>query len=123
MVMRALLLPLLLLAPCALRAAQALIVISEPLTPSYREALDGFLAEWGEPVETAPAGRALPPGRHGVIVALGGHAALRARRRLRASAAMFRCSCRCIRRFESRSAPTWPASRASSIPRVPASSG
>ncbi|MCM2303996.1 MAG: hypothetical protein NDJ72_04790 [Elusimicrobia bacterium] len=80
MVMRALLLPLLLLAPCAARAAQALVVISEPLTPSFREALDGFLAEWGEAVDTAPAGRALPPGPHGVIVALGGHAAMRARR-------------------------------------------
>jgi hypothetical protein len=77
--MRAALLALLLLAPAAARAAQALVVVSEPLSPSFREALDGFLAEWGETVDTVPAGRALPPGPRGVIIAFGGHAASRAR--------------------------------------------
>ncbi|MBI2788681.1 MAG: hypothetical protein HYX59_08370 [Elusimicrobia bacterium] len=80
MVMRSALLALLLLAPVAARAAQALVVVSEPLTPSFREALDGFLAEWGEPVDTASAGRALPPGSRAVVVAFGGRAAARARR-------------------------------------------
>lgn len=78
--MRAALIALLLLAPAAARAAQALVVVSEPLSPSFREALDGFLAEWGEPVDTASAGRALPPGPRDVVVAFGGRAALRARR-------------------------------------------
>lgn len=78
--MRGALIAVLLLAPAAVRAAQALVVVSEPLSPSTREALDGFLSEWGEPVVTAPAGRALPPGPHGVIVAFGGHAAMHARR-------------------------------------------
>lgn len=77
--MRAALIALLLLAPAAARAAQALVVVSEPLTPSFREALEGFLAEWGEPVDTAPAARALPPGPRSVIVAFGGRAASRAK--------------------------------------------
>lgn len=80
MVMRSALIALLLLAPAAARAAQALVVISEPLSPSFREALDGFLAEWGEPVDTASAGRALPPGTRDVVVAFGGRAASRAKR-------------------------------------------
>ena len=78
--MRAALIALLLLAPAAARAAQALVVVSEPLSPSFREALDGFLAEWGEPVDTASAGRSLPPGPRSVVVAFGGRAAARARR-------------------------------------------
>jgi len=78
--MRAALIALLLLAPAAARAAQALVVVSEPLSASFREALDGFLAEWGEPVDTALAGRALPPGPRAVVVAFGGRAASRARR-------------------------------------------
>lgn len=77
--MRFALIAVLLLAPSAASAARALVVLSEPLTPSFREAFDGFLAEWGEPVDTAPAGQALPPGSRGVVVALGGHAAMRAR--------------------------------------------
>ena len=78
--MRAALIALLLLAPAAARAAQALVVVSEPLSPSFREALDGFLAEWGEPVATAPAGKALPSGPRSVGGAFGGRAALRASR-------------------------------------------
>lgn len=77
--MRAALIAFLLLAPSAAFAAQALVVLSEPLSPSFREALEGFLAEWGEPVDTATAGQPLPPGPRGVIVAFGGHAAMRAR--------------------------------------------
>lgn len=77
--MRFALLALLLLAPAAARAAQALVVVNEPLSPSFREALDGFLAEWGVAVDTAPAWRALPPGPRGVIVAFGGRAAARAK--------------------------------------------
>lgn len=77
--MRSALLALLLLAPSGARAAQALVVVNEPLSPSFREALDGFLAEWGVAVDTAPAGRALPPGPRGVIIAFGGHAAARAK--------------------------------------------
>lgn len=77
--MRAPLLALLLLAPAAARAAQVLVVVSEPLSPSSREALEGLRAEWPVPIETASAGSALPPGPHGVIIAFGGHAALRAR--------------------------------------------
>lgn len=77
--MSAALLALLLLPAAPARAAQALVVVSEPLSPSSLEALDGLRAEWGGPVETASAGSALPPGPHGVIIALGGRAARRAR--------------------------------------------
>jgi hypothetical protein len=77
--MRAALMTLLLLAPAAARGAQALVVTSEPLSASYREALEGLRAEWGEAVEIASASRPLPPGPHGVVIALGGRAAIRAR--------------------------------------------
>ncbi|MDP3544013.1 MAG: hypothetical protein Q8T11_16225 [Elusimicrobiota bacterium] len=77
--MRAALLALLLLSPSAAFAAKALVVLSEPLSPSFREAYDGFLAEWGEPVDTARADMPLPEGPHEVVLALGGRAAARAR--------------------------------------------
>ncbi len=77
--MRAALLALLLLSPSAAFAAKALVVLSEPLSPSLREAFDGFLAEWGEPVDTARADRPLPEGPHDVVLAFGGRAAVRAR--------------------------------------------
>lgn len=76
--MRASLIALLLLAPLAAQAAQVLVVVSEPLSPSSKEALEGLRSAWAAPVETASAGRPLPPGPHGVIIALGGRAALRA---------------------------------------------
>lgn len=69
----------LLLTPGAVRAASTLVVLSEPPSPSYREALAGLRAELGEGIETASADRPLPPGPHGVIIALGGRAAQRAR--------------------------------------------
>lgn len=89
--MRAAMIVLLLLAPCAARAARVLVVLSEPPSSSHQEALDGLRAEWSEPIETASADRPepietasadrpLPPGPHGVIIALGARAALRARR-------------------------------------------
>jgi len=78
--MRLALLLLLLLAPGAARAASMLVVLSEPPSDSYREALEGLRAELGEGVETASADRPLPPGPHGVIIAFGGRAAQRARR-------------------------------------------
>lgn len=71
---------LLALAPAAANAAQALVVLNEPFSPSYREALEGLRAEWAETIETTPADRPLPPGPHGVIIALGRRAAMRARR-------------------------------------------
>ena len=77
--MRAALIALLLLAPSAARAAQALVVLSEPLSSSYREALEGLRAEWTGTIETARADRPLPPGPPGVIIAFGGRAATRAR--------------------------------------------
>lgn len=77
--MRAALLALLLLSPSAAFAAKALVVLSEPLSPSFREAFDAFLAEWGEPVDTAPADRPLAEAPHDVVVAFGGRAAARAR--------------------------------------------
>lgn len=70
----------LLLAPAAAFGAQALVVVSEPLSPAAHEALDGLRAEWGGELETASSGRPLPSGPHGVVVALGGRAAQRARR-------------------------------------------
>lgn len=77
--MRALLLAVVLLAPGAALAAEALVVVSEPLSPAVREALEGLRSEWSVPFETVSASRPLPPGPHGVIIALGGRAALRAR--------------------------------------------
>jgi putative ABC transport system substrate-binding protein len=77
--MRAALILLLLLAPASAFAAQVLVVVSQPLSPSYREALEGLRAEFTGTFEIASADRALPPGPHGVIVALGGRAASRAR--------------------------------------------
>lgn len=77
--MRAALLAFLLLAPSAAFAAKALVVLSEPLSPSFREAYDGFLAEWGEAVDTARADRPLPEGSYDLVVAFGGRAAARAR--------------------------------------------
>lgn len=77
--MRAPLLALLLLSPSAAFAAKALVVLSEPLSPSFREAYDGFLAEWGEAVDIARADRPLPEGPHDLVVAFGGRAAARAR--------------------------------------------
>ncbi|MBI2385352.1 MAG: hypothetical protein HYV14_04980 [Elusimicrobia bacterium] len=58
--------------------AGALVVTREPLEAPYREAFEGLLAEWPEPLETARAGRPLPPGPHGVIIAFGGRAAMTA---------------------------------------------
>lgn len=68
-----------LLAPGEARAAEALVVLSEPLQAHQRSALEGFRAEWPGRLVTASAGRPLPPGPHDVIVAFGGRAALRAR--------------------------------------------
>ena len=71
---------LMVMAPAAACAARALVVFNEPFSASYREAFEGLRAEWAETLETAPADRALPPGPHGVIIALGGRAAMRAGR-------------------------------------------
>lgn len=78
--MRSALMILLLLAPAAARAADTLVVLSEPLSSSHREALEGIRAELGETIETASVDRPLPPGPHGVIIAFGGRAASRARK-------------------------------------------
>lgn len=78
--MRRALMVLLLLAPAAARAAETLVVLSEPLTASHREALDGLRAELGETIAISSADRPLPPGPHGVIVAFGARAATRARK-------------------------------------------
>lgn len=78
--MRRALMILLLQAPAAARAAETLVVLSEPLSSAHREALDGLRAELGETIEIASADRSLPPGPHGVVVAFGSRAALRARR-------------------------------------------
>ncbi|MDD5304222.1 MAG: hypothetical protein PHS14_14070 [Elusimicrobia bacterium] len=78
--MRTALMSLLVLSPPPARAAEALVVLSEPLSSCYREALEGLRAEWPQRLETAPAGRPLPPGPYGVVFALGGRAALTARR-------------------------------------------
>ena len=78
--MRALLLALLLLAPAAARAARVLVVVADPLPASSREALDGFLAEWGETVDIASSGRAIPSGNLDVVIAFGANAAARARK-------------------------------------------
>jgi len=76
--MRLALIAVLLLAPAAASASSALVVVGDPNSSSYLEALDGFRDELGESVEIVSAGRPLPPGPHGVIVAFGGRAALRA---------------------------------------------
>ena len=70
---------LLLLIPIPARAARLLVVLNEPLSLSYREALEGLRAEWTDTIETAPADRPLPLGPHGVIIALGQRAALKSR--------------------------------------------
>lgn len=70
----------LLLAPIAAGAASTLVVLSEPPSSSYREALEGLRAELGEGIETTSADRPLPPGPHGVIIAFGGRAAQRVKR-------------------------------------------
>jgi len=67
-------------APASARGGGALVVLSEPLEPPYREAFEGLLSQWTESLETSPAGRPLPPGPHAVIIALGGRAARTARR-------------------------------------------
>lgn len=77
--MRALLLAVFALAPASAFGAQALVVVSEPMSSSVREALEGLRSEWSVPFETVSASRPLPPGPHGVIIAFGGRAALRAR--------------------------------------------
>lgn len=77
--MHAALIILLVLAAPAVRAVQALVVLSEPLSASHREALEGLRSEWTGTIEISPAGRPLPPGPHGVIIALGGRAAMRVR--------------------------------------------
>lgn len=77
--MRRLALGAVLLLSRAAFGAQALVVVSEPLSPAAHEALDGLRAEWAGELATASAGSPLPPGPHGVVIALGGRAALRAR--------------------------------------------
>lgn len=64
--------------PAAARAARTLVVLTEPLSAPYREALAGLLSEWTGELEISPADRPLPPGPHGVVIALGGRAAMRA---------------------------------------------
>lgn len=64
----------------ASRAAETLIILSEPLSGPHREAFEGLLAERPRRFDVAPAGRALPPGPHGVVVAFGARAAVLARR-------------------------------------------
>lgn len=62
------------------RAAETLIILSEPLSGPHREAYEGLLAEKPRRFDVASAGRALPPGPHGVLVAFGARAAVLARR-------------------------------------------
>lgn len=58
-----------------------LVVLSEPLSPPHREALEDLRDEWrGEAIELAPADGPLPRGPHQVVVAFGGRAAARAGR-------------------------------------------
>ena len=72
--------PLVVLALCVpARAARVLVVATDPMSASTREAYDALVAEVGEPVELADAASPLPPGPHGVVVALGGRAAARVR--------------------------------------------
>lgn len=78
--MRSALMILLLLAPASARAADTLVVLSDPASSSYQEALDGLRAEMGETIKVVSADRPLPPGPHGVIIAFGGRAALRAQK-------------------------------------------
>jgi len=77
--MRALQLAVFLLSPASAAAAEALIVVSEPMSPAVREAIEGLRSEWSLQFDTVSASRPLPPGPHGVIIAFGGRAALRAR--------------------------------------------
>lgn len=65
--------------PLTRAALYLLVVLSEPLSASHREALEGLRAEWRGPIDISSDGRALPHGPHGVIIALGGRAARRAR--------------------------------------------
>lgn len=53
----------------------ALVIVSEPTLPCYREALKGVREEWTLRLDVAIAGRPSPPGPHAVIIALGGAAA------------------------------------------------
>lgn len=76
---RAALVLALLASPAAASAAPALVVVSQPSALSAREALEGLRAEWGAGLEIASASAPLPPGPHGVVIAIGGRAALRAR--------------------------------------------
>lgn len=76
--MRAAILSILALIPASTRAARVLVVMSEPASPPYREALEGLRSDWGQALETAPAERPLPPGPYDVIIALGGRGARRA---------------------------------------------
>lgn len=69
---------LLALAPGAARSAEILAAANEPLMPSTKDALESLRAGCTVQITTASAGRPLPEGPHGVIVAFGGHAALRA---------------------------------------------
>ena len=61
------------------RSAEILVVASEPIMPSTKEALEGVSSAFTTPIEIVSASRPLPAGPHGVIIALGGRAALRAR--------------------------------------------
>lgn len=71
---------LLVLAGSRARAQEAIVVVNEPQSAGYREALEGLREEWARPLRVVPAGRPLPEGPHGVIIALGGSAAAWARR-------------------------------------------
>lgn len=59
----------------------ALVLMSEPMLPCYREALEGVRDEWELPLHVAIAGRPFPPGPYAVIFALGGAAARAAPRK------------------------------------------
>lgn len=60
--------------------AEALVVLSEPLSAVHREALQGLEAAWAGSLNVSAADRPLPAGPHGVIIAFGGSAAAAARR-------------------------------------------
>ncbi|UPT74300.1 MAG: hypothetical protein M0D55_00640 [Elusimicrobiota bacterium] len=66
-------------APLPARAAKILVVASEPISVSSEEAIEGLRSGCTEAITVVSAGRPLPPGPHGVIVAFGGRAARRAR--------------------------------------------
>lgn len=57
------------------RGGSALVMVSEPMLPCYREALEGVRAEWKGPLEVAVAGRPGPRRPYAVTIALGGAAA------------------------------------------------